>query len=78
MKRHQIKSSPYYIFWAIMAIAVVGGQVYVGSGYRILSRELKAFTQGIYDSQMGWDARQQVLEQKAQGTFKQNRTFEFE
>lgn len=32
--RHQIKSKWYYIFWGVCAIAVVGGQLYVGSGYR--------------------------------------------
>jgi hypothetical protein len=34
MKKHQIKSQWYYIFWGVMAVAVVGGQIYVGSGYR--------------------------------------------
>ena len=34
MKRYQIKSKWYYIFWGAMAVAVVSGQVYVGSGYR--------------------------------------------
>ena len=32
--RHQIKSKWYYIFWGACAVAVVGGQLYVGSGYR--------------------------------------------
>jgi hypothetical protein len=31
---HQIKSQWYYIFWGAMAVAVVGGQIYVGLGYR--------------------------------------------
>ena len=30
----QIKSKWYYIFWAACAVAVVGGQLYVGNGYR--------------------------------------------
>tara|TARA_B100000073_G_scaffold206587_1_gene171404 strand:- start:261 stop:437 length:177 start_codon:yes stop_codon:yes gene_type:complete len=34
MEEHQIKSRFYYIFWGIMAAAVVAGQFYVGSGYR--------------------------------------------
>ena len=33
-KQHQIKSRWYYIFWGACAIAVVGGQIYVGTGYR--------------------------------------------
>lgn len=74
----QVKSQWYYIFWAIMAAAVVGGQLYVGLGYRIMSRELRSFSQAIYDSQMGWDARQQMLEQQAQDPTKKNRTLEFE
>ena len=34
MNEHQVKSKWYYIFWGICTVAVVGGQVYVGSGYR--------------------------------------------
>ena len=77
MVRHQLKSQWYYIFWGAMALAVVSGQVYVGTSYRILSRDLKAFTQSVYDTQMGWDARQTLLEQRA-NTLKHNRTYEFE
>ena len=32
----QVKSRFYYIFWGAATIAVVLGQLYVGSGYRIL------------------------------------------
>jgi len=31
--RHQIKSRFYYIFWFVMAVSVVAGQVFVASGY---------------------------------------------
>ncbi len=41
MKKHQIKSSWYYTFWGIMAISVVIGQIYVGTGYRIMSETLE-------------------------------------
>lgn len=41
MKRHQIKSQWYYIFWGTMAVAVVGGQVYVGIGYREMAEATK-------------------------------------
>ena len=34
MIRHQLKSQWYYIFWGVCAVAVVGGQLYVGTGYR--------------------------------------------
>jgi hypothetical protein len=39
---HQVKSSWYYIFWGSMAIAVVGGQIYVGLGYREMAKATKS------------------------------------
>lgn len=39
--RHQIKSQWYYIFWGTMAVAVVGGQIYVGLGYRKMAEATK-------------------------------------
>ena len=32
----QVKSKFYYIFWGIATVAVVVGQLYVGTGYRLL------------------------------------------
>ena len=32
----QVKSSHYYLFWGVCTIAVVLGQLYVGTGYRVL------------------------------------------
>ena len=40
-KRHQIKSSWYYIFWGLMSASVVAGQIYVGTGYREMSESIK-------------------------------------
>lgn len=40
-KKHQIKSHWYYIFWGAMAVAVVGGQIYVGAGYREMADSFK-------------------------------------
>ena len=37
----QMKSSHYYIFWGIATLAVVFGQVYVGTGYRILHNDMR-------------------------------------
>tara|TARA_Y100001963_G_scaffold21891_1_gene28412 strand:- start:36 stop:284 length:249 start_codon:yes stop_codon:yes gene_type:complete len=37
-KRAQVKSRWYYIFWGTATFAVVAGQVYVGSGYRQMSK----------------------------------------
>ena len=35
-QRHQVKSKFYYIFWGTATVAVVLGQLYVGTGYRVL------------------------------------------
>ena len=35
--RAQVKSRFYYIFWGTATFAVVAGQVYVGTGYRLMS-----------------------------------------
>ncbi len=37
-RRAQVKSRFYYIFWAIATVSVFTGQLYVGSGYREMSR----------------------------------------
>ena len=42
MIRHQLKSQWYYIFWGTMAVAVVGGQIYVGLGYREMAQATKS------------------------------------
>ena len=36
----QIKSSSYYLFWGAATIAVMAGQIYVGTGYRNMSESL--------------------------------------
>ena len=41
-KQHQVKAKWYYIFWGAMAVAVVGGQIYVGSGYRKMAEATKS------------------------------------
>ncbi len=40
-KKHQVKAKWYYIFWGLMAVAVVGGQIYVGTGYREMAEATK-------------------------------------
>tara|TARA_B100001093_G_scaffold25435_1_gene22445 strand:+ start:157 stop:339 length:183 start_codon:yes stop_codon:yes gene_type:complete len=45
--KHQVKSNQYYIFWATATIAVVIGQIYVGTGYRQMSQEIKNLNQTI-------------------------------
>ena len=46
-KEHQVKAKWYYIFWGIMAVAVVGGQIYVGSGYRKMAEATKSTSIGV-------------------------------
>jgi len=36
--RNQVKSRFYYWFWGLATISVFSGQMYVGSGYRQMSR----------------------------------------
>lgn len=40
----QIKSNWYYVFWGIMATAVLSGQIYVGLGYREMAAATKSTT----------------------------------
>ena len=45
--KHQVKSNQSYFFWAAATIAVVIGQIYVGTGYRQMSIEIKNLNQTI-------------------------------
>ena len=47
MKKHQIKSGYYYIFWGLATASVLAGQVYVGSGYRQMSESIEEVTKEI-------------------------------
>ena len=49
-KPKQIKSHWYYIFWAACAVAVVGGQIYVGNGYRQMARSQERMTAVMINS----------------------------
>ena len=46
-QRHQVKSRWYYIFWGAATVSVFAGQLYVGSGYRQMSRSLNRIFQSI-------------------------------
>ena len=37
----QIKSRWYYIFWGTATVSVVLGQLYVGTGYRVLHDDMR-------------------------------------
>ena len=38
----QLKQRYYYIFWSIATLAVVTGQIYIASSYRLLAEALRA------------------------------------
>ena len=37
----QVKSRFYYVFWGTATVAVVLGQLYVGTGYRLLHNSMQ-------------------------------------
>ena len=39
--RAQVKSRFYYVFWGTATVTVVLGQLYVGSGYRVLHQGMQ-------------------------------------
>ena len=45
----QVKSRFYYWFWGAMAGAVVGGQLYVGSSYRLMARSMNRWFEETID-----------------------------
>ena len=47
MKKHQIKSCWYYMFWGVATISVVVGQVYIGSGYRQMADSIEQIRKEI-------------------------------
>ena len=46
-QKAQVKSKFYYIFWGIATASVVFGQMYVGSGYRQMSRSFNRIMDAI-------------------------------
>ena len=45
--RAQVKSRFYYYFWGICTVAVVFGQLYVGSGYRVMADSVNNLTYSL-------------------------------
>lgn len=43
--RAQVKSRFYYIFWGIATLSVLLGQLYVGTGYRIMAQSTLQLTE---------------------------------
>ena len=46
-QRHQVKSRWYYIFWGAATLSVFAGQIYVGSGYRQMSKSFNRIMDAI-------------------------------
>ena len=40
-KKCQVKSKFYYIFWGTATVSVLLGQLYVGTGYRVLHYDMQ-------------------------------------
>ena len=40
-QRNQVKSRFYYYFWGVVTVSVVIGQLYVGTGYRVLHDDMQ-------------------------------------
>ena len=43
----QVKSKFYYIFWGTATASVLLGQLYVGTGYRLMAGSINAMMQSI-------------------------------
>ena len=37
----QVKSRFYYVFWGVATVSVLAGQLYVGTGYRLLHNSMQ-------------------------------------
>jgi len=46
-QKNQVKSRFYYIFWGLATVSVFAGQIYVGSGYRQMSRSFNRIMDAI-------------------------------
>ena len=45
--RAQVKSRFYYLFWGAATVSVFAGQMYVGTGYRLMSEAFHRVMDGI-------------------------------
>ena len=48
-RKAQMKSSSYYLFWGSATVAVVAGQVYVGTGYRQMAKSMNRWFEETID-----------------------------
>ena len=55
--RAQVKSRFYYVFWGTATVAVVLGQLYVGTGYRMMAKSvLRLMTDGFVVQEVPYDS----------------------
>ena len=47
--RHQMKSRFYYLFWGAATVAVVAGQLYVGTSYRAMAKSMNRWFEETID-----------------------------
>ena len=47
--RAQMKSRFYYVFWGAATVAVVSGQLYVGTSYRAMARSMNRWFEETID-----------------------------
>jgi len=43
----QVKSNWYYVFWGAATVAVVAGQIYIGSGYHQMSKSINSIAEKL-------------------------------
>ena len=61
--RSQFKSSAYYMFWGAATFVVVAGQIYVGTGYRQMSKSLDAW----FDKTISIMIQKRLMQQPPRG-----------
>ena len=49
----QKKSRMYYYFWSVMTITVFLGQLYVGTGYRVMAESVNLLTHTLVGELVG-------------------------
>ena len=54
-QKAQVKSKFYYIFWGVATVSVFAGQLYVGSGYRQMSRSFNRILDAVRFELIGPD-----------------------
>jgi len=51
--RAQVKSRMYYYFWGVCTVAVVAGQLYVGTGYRVMAESVNLLSHTLVGELVG-------------------------